>query len=184
MPQKVNIAPVANTKKHGSGVCNMMIPIDLEKEFGHRWRIELDEAAAGRRGDPWMFLIPCRHGHLYAAGPDLIGAATNRAGAIVRKLREIPGVTVVADGTDGCNAVFSREALRHVARVMKPRSLRKLSKSHAAALALGRLVKKSHCQSEIVIAVDPIGGNLATDTHAAERLSTGSSFSSNRRNVI
>ena len=84
-----------------------MIPIDLEKEFGRRWRIELDESAVGRRGDPWMFLIPCRHGHLYAAGPDLIGAATDHAGAIVRKLREIPGVTVVADGTDGCNAVFS-----------------------------------------------------------------------------
>jgi len=162
----------------------MKIPIDLEKEFGRRWRIESDEAAVGRRGDPWMFLIPCRHGHLYAAGPDLIGAATDRAGAIVRKLREIPGVTVVADGTDGANVVFSRAALQYIARVMKPRSLRKLSEAHVAVLALGRLVKKSHCQSEIEAAVDPIGGNLATDTHAAERLSTGSSFSSNRRNVI
>ena len=89
-----------------------------------------------------------------------------------------------ADGEDGANVVFSRTALRYVARVMKPRSLRKLSEAHAAALALGRLVKKSHCQSAIGAAVGPTGGNLATDTHVAERLSTGSNFSSNGRNVI
>ena len=162
----------------------MTIPIDLEKEFGRRWRIELDEAAVGRRGDPWMFRIPCRYGHLYPAGPDLIGAATDHAGAIVRKLREIRGVMIVADGEDGCNAVFSRAALQYVARVMKPRSPRKLSETHAAALALGRLVKKSHCQSAIGAPVGPTGRNLATDTHVAERLSTGSNFSSNGRNVI
>ena len=96
---------------NGSEGRNMTIPIDLEKEFGRRWRIELDE-------------------------------------------------------------------------VMKPRSPRKLSETHAAALALGRLVKKSHCQSAIGAPVGPTGRNLATDTHVAERLSTGSIFSSNGRNVI
>ena len=101
-----------------------MNPIDLEVEFGRRWRIELDEAANGRRKDPWLFTIPCRNGHLYAAGSDLIGAVQNRAGAIVRKLRAIPGVGVEADGTDGANCIFTRAALRHVARVMKPRSCR------------------------------------------------------------
>ena len=155
-----------------------MKPIDLEVEFGRRWRIELDEAANGRRKDPWLFTVPCRNGHLYAAGPDLIGAATNRSGAVVRKLRAIPGVVVEADGDDGANVVFSRAALQHVARVMKPRSCRKLSPSHAAALARGRLSKKPPCGGAISGAGSPIGGRPASDTPAADRPSTGSDFAS------
>jgi hypothetical protein len=157
-------------------------PIDLEVEFGRRWRIELDEAANGRRKDPWLFTIPCRNGHLYPAGPDLIGAATNRSGAIVRKLRSIPGVVVEADGTDGANVVFTRAALRYVAHVMRPRSRRKLSQSHAAALARGRLAKKPPSGGEISNAGSPIDGRPAVDTPAAERPSAGPCFTSNHRN--
>lgn len=156
-----------------------MKPIDLEVEFGRRWRIELDEAANGRRRDPWLLTIPCRNGHLYAAGPDLIGAATSRAGAIVRKLRAIPGVMVEADGDDGANVVFTRAALRHVARVMKPRSCRKLSPAHAAALARGRVSKKPPSGGAISSAGGPIDGRPASDTPAADRPSAVPDFSSN-----
>lgn len=156
-----------------------MSPLNLEVEFGRRWRIELDEAANGRRKDPWLLTIPCRHGHLFPAGPDLIGAATNRAGAIVRKLRAIPGVVVEADGTDGANVVFTRAALRHVARVMKPRSCRKLSPAHAAALARGRNSKKPPSGGEIPSAGSPIDGRPASDTPAADRPSAVPNFSSN-----
>lgn len=158
-----------------------MNPIDLEVEFGRRWRIELDEAAGGRRKDPWLFTIPCRNGHLFPAGPDLIGAATNRPGAIVRKLRAIPGVVVEADGTDGANVVFSRAAIRYVARVMKPRSCRKLTPAHAAALARGRASKKPPSSGAISSAGSPIDGRPAVDTPAADRPSTGPDFSSNGR---
>ena len=158
-----------------------MKPIDLEVEFGRRWRIELDEAANGRRNDPWLLTIPCRNGHLFPAGPDLIGAATNRAGAIVRKLRAIPGVVVEADGTDGANVVFTRAALRHVARVMKPRSCRKLSAAHAAALARGRLSRKPPSGGAILSAGSPIDGRPASATPAAERPSVGPNFSSHER---
>lgn len=158
-----------------------MTPIDLEVEFGRRWRIELDESAGGRRKDPWLLTIPCRHGHLFAAGPDLIGAATNRAGAIVRKLRAIPGVLVVADGSDGANVTFTRAALRHVARVMKPRSCRKLSPDHAAALARGRLSKKPPSGGAISSAGSPIDGRTALDTPAADRPSAVPGFVSQER---
>jgi hypothetical protein len=156
-------------------------PIDLEVEFGRRWRIELDEAANGRRRDPWMLTIPCRYGHLFPAGPDLIGAATNHSGAIVRKLRAIPGVEVVADGEDGANVVFSPAAIRYVARVMKPRSCRKLSPAHAAALARGRLSKKPPSGGEILSAGSPIVGRPASDTPAADRPSAGTDFVSDER---
>jgi hypothetical protein len=156
-------------------------PIDLEVEFGRRWRIELDEAANGRRKDPWLFTVPCRHGHLFPAGPDLIGAATNRSGAIVRKLRAIPGVVVEVDGTDGANVTFTRAALRHVARVMKPRSCRKLSPAHAAALARGRISKKPPSGGAISSARSPIDGRAALDTPAADRPSADPCFVSKER---
>jgi hypothetical protein len=145
-----------------------MAPIDLQAEFGRRWRIEQDESAAGRQRDPWLATIPCRHGHLFAAGPDSIGAATNRPGAIVRKLRSIPGVEVVADGSDGANVVFPRAALPSVARVMKPRSRRQLSPAHAAALARGRKPPKPPSGDAIGSAGSPIGGNAARSTPAAD----------------
>ena len=157
------------------------MPLNLEVEFGRRWRIELDEAAGGRRKDPWLFTVPCRNGHLYPAGPDLIGAATSRPGAIVRKLRAIPGVVVEADGADGANVVFTRAALRHVARVMKPRSCRKLSPAHAAALARGRVSKKPPSGGAISSAGSPIDGRPALDTPAADRPSAVLYFASNER---
>jgi hypothetical protein len=156
-------------------------PIDLEVEFGRRWRIELDEAAGGRWKDPWLFTIPCRNGHLYPAGPDRIGAATNRPGAIVRKLRAISGVVVEADGADGANVTFTRAAVRHVAHVMKPRSRRKLSPSHAAALARGRLSRKPPSGGDSESAGSPISGKPAFDTPVADRPATGPVFSSKDR---
>lgn len=158
-----------------------MEPIDLQAEFGRRWRIDLDPAAAGRRKDPWLFTVRCRNGHLYPAGGDRIGAATNRSGAIVRRLRAIPGAEVVADGTDGANVVFPRAALRYVARVMKPRSCRQLSPTHAAALARGRLSRKPPSGSAFQSAGSPIDGRPATDTPAADRPSTGPDFTSQRK---
>ena len=118
-----------------------MNPINLKAEFGNRWQIGLDEAARGRWADPWNYTIRCKHGHLYPVDGDRIGAATDRAGAIVRKLRAIDGVEVFQDGEDGANAVFNRAKLRFIARVMKPRSARQLSPAQRAALAQGRLRK-------------------------------------------
>lgn len=118
-----------------------MTPIDLKAEFGGKWQIGLDEAACGRWADPWNYIVRCKHGHLYPVDGDRIGAATDRAGAIVRKLRAIDGVEVFQDGEDGANAVFDRAKLRFIQRVMKPRPARQLSPAQRAALAQGRLRK-------------------------------------------
>ena len=115
--------------------------IDLRAEFGGKWQIGLDEAARGRWADPWNYIVRCRHGHLYPVDGDRIGAATDRAGVIVRKLRAIDGVEIFQDGEDGANVVFHRAKLRYIARVMKPRSVRQLSPAQRTALAQGRLQK-------------------------------------------
>lgn len=115
--------------------------INLKAEFGGKWQIGLDEAARGRWADPWNYVVRCRYGHLYPVDGDRIGAATDRAGAIVRKLRTIDGVDVFQDGEDGANVVFHRAKLRYIARVMRPRSVRQLSPAQRSALAQGRLRK-------------------------------------------
>lgn len=121
----------------------MSTPIDLRAEFGAKWRIELDPAARGRWSDPWNYKVACRHGHLFPVSDCLIGVATDRPGVIVRKLRSIDGLEVVADGDDGVNAVFPRDCIQAVARVMKPRRRRQVTAAQAAALAQGRLRRKA-----------------------------------------
>lgn len=114
-----------------------MKPIDLKEEYGRTWRVALDESASDHWTDPWNFVIPCRHGHLYPAGGDYLGAATNRSRAIVQKLLAIDGVEVVADGSDGANAIFHRKQLPAVQRVMKPPAVWQPSPTHRAALTQG-----------------------------------------------
>ena len=118
-----------------------MNPINLKTEFGDKWQIGLDEAANGRWTDPWNYIVRCRYGHLYPVDGDRIGAATDHAGVIVRKLAAIEGVDIFQDGEDGANVVFHRANLRFIARVMKPKSVRKLSPAQRVALAQGRLQK-------------------------------------------
>ena len=117
----------------------MSTPIDLRAEYGHRWRIGLDEAAAGRWKDPWYFQVLCREGHICSWGGDLLAASTNVAGAIANRLKALAGVEVVHDGDDGATVVFPKSLLKSVAAVMKPRTVRRATPAQMAALAKGRL---------------------------------------------
>jgi hypothetical protein len=114
-------------------------PIDLRREFGHRWKIGLDEAARGRWSDPWNLTIVCRHGEICPWGDDLLAASTHRTGAVANRLRALPFVEVVHDGSDGVTAVFQSRYLRTVAGIMKPRRARTASPAQLAALERGRV---------------------------------------------
>jgi hypothetical protein len=122
----------------------MSTPIDLRKEFGHRWKIGLDEAARGRWTDPWLYTIECRYGVIVPWGGDLLGASTasaRRVGPIAKRLLRLPNVEVVHDGDDGATVVFSRHSpsMRAVTGLMKPRRTRKASPTQLAALSRGRV---------------------------------------------
>jgi hypothetical protein len=116
----------------------MSTPIDLRNDFGHRWRIDLDEAAGGRWKDPWYYRIVCRHGHIAPWGGDLLAASTDAAGAVANRLKRLDGVVIAHDGDDGATVVFPRPLMRTVTAVMKPRSVRRTTPAQAAALARGR----------------------------------------------
>ena len=114
-------------------------PIDLRAEFGHRWRIGLDEAAAGRWKDPWYYRIVCRYGDIVPWGGDLLAASTHGAGAVANRLMTLAGVEIVHDGDDGATVVFPKPLLKSVTAVMKPRTVRRATPAQLAVLASGRL---------------------------------------------
>lgn len=117
----------------------MSTPIDLRAEFGHRWRIGLDEAAGGRWKDAWHFQILCRHGHICPWGGNLLAASTDRAGAVANRLLKLAGVEIVHDGDDGATVVFRRPLLKVVAPLLRPRTVRQPSPAQLASLARGRV---------------------------------------------
>lgn len=121
-----------------------IVPIDVRTQFGHRWRIGLDEAACGRWTDPWNFKVLCRYGEIVPWGNGLLAASTARAGAVANRLKAIAGVEVVHDGDDGATVTFPVSMLKAVAAVMKPRTVRKVSPAQMAALNAGRTRRLHH----------------------------------------
>jgi hypothetical protein len=116
----------------------MSTPIDLRKEFGHRWKIGLDEAARGRWNDPWLYTIECRYGEILPWGDDKLAASTTGAGAVANRLLKLPDVEVMHDGSDGATVVFRSRHISAVAGILKPRRKRKASPDQLAALERGR----------------------------------------------
>jgi len=117
----------------------MSTPIDLRKEFGHRWKIGLDGTARGRWADPWLYTIECRHGEIFPWGDDKLAASTTGPGAVANRLVKLADVEVVHDGSDGVTVVFFRRSIRVVASLMKPRRARKVSPAQLVALERGRV---------------------------------------------
>lgn len=122
----------------------MSTPIDVRAEFGHRWRIGLDEAAGGRWKDPWYFQILCRYGVIVPWGGDLLAASTTTAGSIANRLKRLPSVEVAHDGDDGATVVFRRPLLKQVTPIIRPRTVRKASPAQMAALSRGRSNRIRH----------------------------------------
>ena len=117
----------------------MSTPIDLRAEYGHRWKIGLDEAARGRWSDPWNFKILCRHGEICPWGDGILAASTHRAGAVANRLLALEGVEAIHDGDDGASIAFPISKLKKVAKVMKPRTARHANPAQLAALERGRV---------------------------------------------
>lgn len=97
-----------------------MSTYDLEDAFGHCW----DVRRVRTGGSPWAGgdqVVVCQHGYLYAVDSATLGAVTDSGGAVAERLREIDGVSVVEDGKQGANVIFSLAKLRFVQRVIQPR---------------------------------------------------------------
>ena len=114
--------------------------IDLKKRFGKRWKITYEESHGaefgehGRTSDPWLMIVPCQHGHLFPWGGDLLAASTDKRGGVARKLLALDCTQVRQDCDDGVTVSFHIDDVKAVAKLMKPRTRRRLSPEHRAKL--------------------------------------------------
>lgn len=94
---------------------------------GTRYQIEWDEAAKVS-GQPvedlaWLRQVPCRVGHFYIHGRSWIGYFG--LGMRLRaSLLKIPGVKSWQTGDEEFTVIFSPDAFKAVARVVKPKRRR------------------------------------------------------------
>lgn len=147
--------------------------IDLKARFGHRYRVDYEESYraecgdSARAHDPWLLTIPCRHGHIYPHGGELLAASTNRRGPITNRLAALPCVCVVQDGDDGINVLFHASDLDKVAAILKPKRRRRLSPEHRVKLttagiaALDRHRNSNDARSDRRGDVSDVPGSLA-----------------------
>lgn len=153
---------------------NYITCVDLKKQYGGRYRIE-NELGGHRITDPWQAVIVCRHGHLYPIGGARLGASTNHRGPVAKRLAALDCTTVVQDGDDGINVTFDVSHLRVVARIIKPRSRRRLSAEHR------RKLLASNCHSRFsngssdhrTVQKKPIGCKPGTNAWKNDPLQSG-----------
>ncbi len=159
-----------------------MICINLKERFGDRHPVKHEESYVADRGDgaraeePWLMIIPCKHGHLYPHGGDLLGVSTNGKGAISNKIRELACTRVVQNSDVGVNATFHVDDFDQVAEVMKPHrrrqwtdEQREAQRQHAADhLAAHRFPTQVSGPPEDPER-DPTGSGVSEDLSAAPR---------------
>ena len=115
--------------------------VNLKERFGDHYKVGYEECYYADHGDgargeePWLMIIPCKHGHLYPHGGDLLGVSTNTMGPITNKIRELACTTVVQDSDEGVSATFHVNDFDEVAAVVKPRRRRRQAPEQADRLA-------------------------------------------------
>jgi hypothetical protein len=115
--------------------------VNLKERFSRRWRIaneashEAEYGENARTVDPWLMTVPCQHGHLFPWGGNLLAASTDKRGGVARKLLALDRTQVRQDGDDGVTVSFHVDDVKVVAKMMKPRTRRRLSPEHKAKLA-------------------------------------------------
>jgi len=82
-----------------------------------------------------MVIIPCRFGHIYPHGDDMLAASVDGHPNVAGVLRRLSCCLIHQDGDDGeLTAVFDVADFDRVAQVMKPRRRRRLSEARRAQL--------------------------------------------------
>lgn len=114
------------------------------KELFPKYRIDWDEARTKRDMDPLMMQIRCQHGHIYIhdAENELLAVSTARSGPLANRIAKLPGTTILQDADDGMTIAFPLTMFKQIAKIVKPRTRRKLSpeqrEANIARLAAAR----------------------------------------------
>lgn len=113
-----------------------MEPIDLKRIAKERyWKIAAEDhseyPAHYKCVDPWMVIVPCQFGHLYAYGKEKVGIAAESATAVSRLLEA--GFTSHQPGHDEANFWCLESQLDKVAEIMRPRKRRRVTEANREA---------------------------------------------------
>lgn len=139
--------------------------MNLKSGYGQTYRIAREEGSEPR--DPAGFIMPCRRGHIYVHGRELLGAFIGR-GPTARKLAALPGVKLHTDGDDGITITFAPERFAAVATLIRPKRKRQLSAEQKAALIARLSARRRPAESgSRVLASDRIPADDQTAVLAA-----------------
>lgn len=107
--------------------------IDISK-FGYAYAVERDPAYKAEYGhkacvhDPWLLLIPCRHGHIYPHGGSRLAISLDPGHDRLKMRLLAIGCTLHQDSDDdGATLLFDAAILGRVAKVVKPKRRPRLS---------------------------------------------------------
>lgn len=116
--------------------------IDLREHFGHKYRVVREESYRAQYGpcarvhDLWLWIIPCRYGHIYPFGRDQLAASVDGFPRVAERLRRLPVGQIHQDGDRGeLTVVFTLEGFPAVAKIIRPRRRRHLSRDQRAKQA-------------------------------------------------
>ncbi len=100
--------------------------LNLQEMFGDRYRIEYEESywadhKIRGKDDPWLQIIPCRNGHIYPHGGELLAVSTDPGHTqLAGMIRRLDCCEVVQDGNGEVNATFDVADFEQVAAIMRP----------------------------------------------------------------
>ena len=142
--------------------------INLQDDFGDRYRVTYEESYFVERSrqtvvDPWLMIIPCRFGHIFPHGDDILAASVDGFPKIAGRLRRLAGVHIHQDGDFGeLTVLFPVGTFDTVAEIMRPRRRRQLTDQQRAELAeRGRRAlagfREANVQSELAAEFGNVG---------------------------
>jgi len=119
--------------------------INLKERFGRRYRVVYEESYYAQYGpnarvpDPWLMILPCKFGHIFPHGGDMLAASVDGHPNVAGLLRRLPRCQVWQDGDFGeLTVTFDVADFDEVARIMRPRRRRQVTPEQKAEL-LARL---------------------------------------------
>ncbi len=122
--------------------------INLKERYGRRYRVVPEESYQGEYGDgartpdPWLLTIPCRFGHVFPHGSDLLAASVDGHPKLANRLRKLKCCEVHQDGNFGeLTVLFDVADFAKVARIMRPRRRRQISETERQRLRAMGLTK-------------------------------------------
>lgn len=110
--------------------------LDLQTLYGRKYRIVLDEAANPRTADAYDYELLCKYGKIYVHGPETLAAYTHNR-RIKNTLLALQSVVPWQIGDDEAVVLFKADFSWQIERILKPKTRKRISDAHLAALRSG-----------------------------------------------